>query len=103
MFDAILDRSSIHWLAGDADWALKFQLKALKKLRTKPLSEDPDVESRSIEVQAALVRCYYSIREVDIALPYAYKVCNGKPKLFGESRIKTLETERDLSGCLGDA
>jgi len=103
MVGAILDRSSIYWLAGDAEWALKFQLKALEKLRTKPLSEDPDVESRRIEVQAALVRSYYSLREVDIALLYAYKVCNGRLKLFGESHIKTLEAERDLSVCLEDA
>jgi len=102
ILDARLELSKIRWYQGHIEAALHEQKEMEYFLQAEPLSADPDSTSRLLQVQAALVRTYYTLDRLDQAIETAEKVVKGRAELLGDLDMKTIGSEKDLAQCLAE-
>jgi tetratricopeptide (TPR) repeat protein len=102
VLDARLELSKIRCYQDNVEKALQEQEEIEHLLQTEPLCADPDTNSRVLQVQAALVKTYYTIDRLDLAVEVVRKVVEGRTKLYGELDMKTIGSEKDLAQCLFD-
>ncbi|KAH7076746.1 hypothetical protein BKA63DRAFT_594269 [Paraphoma chrysanthemicola] len=98
--DACLELSKIRWQQGRWGRALSEQLRIEAHLRTEQLPTDADSTSRLLQVQAAMVRTYHSMKQPQVAVELAERVALGRARVLGELDMKTIGSEKDFAECL---